>query len=86
MCLAIPSEIVEIKENGLAVVDTMGTRRVASLYLLPEPAGIGDYVIVHVGYAIQKLDRGKAVEGLKLLREIVDRIEEAEESESAKPV
>lgn len=86
MCLAIPSEIVGIQENGLAVVDTMGTRRVVSLSILPEPACIGDFVIVHVGYAIQKLDRENAVEGIRLLREIIDQIEKTGESEQYGPV
>lgn len=86
MCLAIPSEIIEIQKNGLAVVDTMGTRRVVSLSILPEPACIGDFVIVHVGYAIQKLDRENAVEGVRLLREIIDQIEKTGESEQYDPV
>lgn len=78
MCLAIPSEIVELKEDNTAVVDTMGTRRVISLHLLPEPACLGDYVLVHVGYAIQKIDRANAVDGLDLIREAIGALENNE--------
>ena len=67
MCLAIPSKVIDI-ENGMATIDVDGVRRVASLMLL-EDAVVGDYVIVHAGFAIQKLDEVAAAESLKLLRE-----------------
>ena len=55
-------------ENGMATIDVDGVRRNASLMLL-EDAAVGDYVIVHAGFAIQKLDETAAAESLKLLRE-----------------
>ena len=58
MCLAIPSRIIEIKDN-MGTIDVDGVRRKASLLLL-EDAGIGDYVIVHAGFAIQKLSVSEA--------------------------
>ncbi|HMA67220.1 MAG TPA: HypC/HybG/HupF family hydrogenase formation chaperone [Desulfosalsimonadaceae bacterium] len=67
MCLAIPSRIVDIESN-IATIDVEGVRRQASLMLL-EDARIGDYVIVHAGFAIQKLDEQTALESLELLRE-----------------
>lgn len=67
MCLAIPSKIVDI-ENGMATIDVDGVQRSASLMLL-EDAAVGDYVIVHAGFAIQKLDEAAAAESLALLRE-----------------
>ncbi len=67
MCLAIPSRIVSIESN-IATVDVEGVRRKASLMLL-EDAEIGDYVIVHAGFAIQKLDEQAARESLDILRE-----------------
>lgn len=70
MCLAIPSKIVEIN-NFTAVIDVDGVRREASLLLL-EDASVGDYVIVHAGYAIHKIDEDAAIETLKLLREAAD--------------
>ncbi len=67
MCLAIPSKIIKI-ENNIATIDVDGVRRQASL-LLMEDAAVGDYVIVHAGFAIQKIDETAASESLELLRE-----------------
>lgn len=69
MCLAIPAKIIKI-ENGMGTIDMEGTRREVSL-LLQEDAGVGDYVIVHAGFAIQKLDEEEAAESLKFLRQMV---------------
>jgi len=69
MCLAIPSEIVEIREK-MATVDVSGIRREVSLLLLPEEASVGDYVLVHAGFAIHKIDKEAAEETLKLFEEI----------------
>jgi hydrogenase expression/formation protein HypC len=74
MCLAIPSQIVEIND-GVAVIDVDGVRRDASLLLL-EDAAVGDYVIVHAGFAIQKIDEAAARESLDLLREAAALLEE----------
>jgi hydrogenase expression/formation protein HypC len=74
MCLAIPSQIVEIND-GMAVIDVDGVRRDASLLLL-EDAAVGDYVIVHAGFAIQKIDEAAAKESLDLLREAAALMEE----------
>ena len=67
MCLAIPSRVIKI-ENGMATIDVDGVQRSASMMLL-EDAAVGDYVIVHAGFAIQKLDETAAEESLKLMRE-----------------
>jgi hydrogenase expression/formation protein HypC len=67
MCLAIPSRIVLIDQE-MAVIDVDGTQREASLLLL-EDARVGDYVIVHAGFAIHKIDEASAMETLALLRE-----------------
>jgi hydrogenase expression/formation protein HypC len=67
MCLAIPSKITQI-ENNMAVIDVDGVRRECSL-LLVEDAQVGDYVIVHAGFAISKLDETAALETLALLKE-----------------
>jgi hydrogenase expression/formation protein HypC len=67
MCLAIPSKIVKI-ENGLATIDVDGVRRKTSL-LLVEDAGVGDYVIVHAGFALHKIDEADAMESLRILKE-----------------
>ncbi|MGD9174902.1 MAG: HypC/HybG/HupF family hydrogenase formation chaperone, partial [Desulfobacterales bacterium] len=69
MCLAIPSRITKI-ENNMATIDVEGVQREASLLLL-EDARVGDYVIVHAGFAISKLDQAAAQETLDLLREAI---------------
>ncbi|HEQ72289.1 MAG TPA: HypC/HybG/HupF family hydrogenase formation chaperone [Spirochaetia bacterium] len=68
MCLAIPMKITEISGNE-GTVEAGGMRYPASLSLVPE-ARVGDYVIVHAGYAIQKLDAADAEETLALFREM----------------
>jgi hydrogenase expression/formation protein HypC len=72
MCLAIPSKIVKI-ENNMATIDVDGVRREASLLLIENPK-IGDYVIVHAGFAINKLNEEDALESLKVIREAVSLI------------
>ena len=68
MCVAIPSKIVAIKDN-LGTIDVEGARRETSLLLIEEPK-VGDYVIVHAGFAIQKIDETEALESLKVLRKL----------------
>jgi hydrogenase expression/formation protein HypC len=70
MCLAIPARITRI-ENEMATIDVDGVQRQASLLLLPDTQ-VGDFVIVHAGFAIQKLDEAAAQETLRLLREAAD--------------
>ena len=79
MCLAIPSKITHI-ENNMATIDVDGVQREASLLLL-EDAEIGDYVIVHAGFAIHKIDEAVAIETLNLLKEAAAFVER-KESES----
>jgi hydrogenase expression/formation protein HypC len=71
MCLAIPARIIRI-ENNMATIDVDGVQRQTSLMLLTD-AQVGDYVIVHAGFAIQKLDEAAAQETLRLLREAADK-------------
>ncbi len=68
MCLAVPARIIRI-EGDMATVEVEGVRRDASIMLLEGPR-VGDYVIVHAGFAIQKLDEREALMTLDLLREI----------------
>lgn len=70
MCLAIPAQVLEIKGYE-AVLDFGGVKRKANVSLL-EDVKIGDYVIVHVGFAIQKLDKKEAAESLKYWKEILE--------------
>jgi hydrogenase expression/formation protein HypC len=68
MCLAIPARVVEIAENDLAIVDLGGVRKDISLALV-EDVQVGDYVIVHVGYALTRLDPEEAEKTLALMAE-----------------
>ena len=72
MCLAIPSRITEIKKN-MATIDVDGVKREASLLLL-EDVKVGEYVIVHAGFAIQKIDESAAQETLGFLREAAELV------------
>ena len=68
MCLAVPAEVVEVREDRMAVVEIGGVRREASLALVDE-AGPGDYVLVHAGFAIEVVDREEAEATLRLLEQ-----------------
>ncbi len=70
MCLGIPGKVVEINDAGplrMGRVDFGGVRKEACLAYLPE-VGIGDYVIVHVGFAISSVDEEEALRTIELLR------------------
>jgi hydrogenase expression/formation protein HypC len=71
VCLAIPSKITHIDESGMATIDVQGVQRQASLMLIEDPE-VGDYVIVHAGFAIHKLDEAFALESLAILRESLE--------------
>ncbi|OYD14906.1 hypothetical protein CH333_06935 [candidate division WOR-3 bacterium JGI_Cruoil_03_44_89] len=70
MCLAIPAKVIE-KKGTQGVAEIGGVRREVDLQLL-EDVEIGDYVILHAGFGIQKLDTKEAEETLDLLREFMD--------------
>lgn len=72
MCLSIPSKVISIDENNFAIVDTMGVRRGVSLDLIAEPVAVGDYVLIHVGFAMEKIDTQYALESLKIYEQIAD--------------
>ena len=69
MCLAIPAQVIELRDNYMAVVDLAGVHKEISLALV-EDIAIGDYVIVHVGFALSKLDPDEAASTLALFADI----------------
>jgi len=72
MCLAVPGKILEVRDAAgvrMAQVDFGGVRREACLEYLPE-AGVGDYVMVHVGFAITRVDEAEAARTLEYLRQL----------------
>ena len=70
MCLAVPGKIVGIDEDGVADVDFGGVNRPVNVSLVD--VGIGEYVIVHAGYAIQVLSEEDALESLEHFREMLE--------------
>jgi hydrogenase expression/formation protein HypC len=68
MCLAIPARVVEINDSDQAIVDLGGVRKDVSLALV-EDVKVGDYVIIHVGYALTRLDPEEAEKTLALMAE-----------------
>ena len=69
MCLAVPMKILS-REGDSIIAEVDGVQKSASVMLLDEDVAIGDYVIVHAGFAISKLDEEYAEETLRLMREI----------------
>lgn len=76
MCLAVPAQVVELKMGDLAVVEMDGVRKEISLALLDD-VNIGDYVIVHVGYALNRLDPEEAAKTLAMLTAMSEANEQA---------
>ena len=79
MCLGVPGKIVEINnDEKWAIVEAMGIRNKIYTPLVEEELALGDYLMVHAGYAIGKLEKDEADETLRLLEEI-SKLSEAEE-------
>lgn len=72
MCLGVPGKIIEIKKN-VAKVDVGGFLRDISIELCPE-VSVGEYVLIHTGFAIQKVDEKEAKETLDLLKKMAETI------------
>ena len=71
MCLAIPAKVIEVNESNQGKIDYMGTK-VKTNFSLLEDVKVGDWVIVHAGYAISKLNEEEAQETLDLIREYLE--------------
>ena len=70
MCLAVPMKVVEIEE-GTAICEVDGVRREGSLMMLDDVA-VGDYVLLHAGFAIEKIDPEEAQKTLEIFREVLE--------------
>jgi|ERR1035437_656670 hydrogenase expression/formation protein HypC len=73
MCLGIPGRVVELRDDGgfaMGVVDFGGVRREVCLAYVQDDVALGDYVIVHVGFAISKVDEAEATRTFEVLREM----------------
>ncbi|WP_120945510.1 MULTISPECIES: HypC/HybG/HupF family hydrogenase formation chaperone [Helicobacter] len=75
MCLAIPSKVIAIKGN-MALLETMGVQREASLDLMNEEVQVGDFVLLHVGFVMGKIDKQDALESLKLYAQMIEGVDD----------
>lgn len=76
MCLAVPSKVISIGDN-IATVDVYGARRDVSLLLIEDEVNVGDYVLVHAGFAIQKVQEEYAEETLELFKQMMEAEEKS---------
>ena len=72
MCLTVPTQIIKLLDNNMALTSLSGVEKEISLALLPEKVAVGDYVIVHVGYALNKLDEQDAKKTLAYFAEMLN--------------
>ncbi len=68
MCLAVPMQVISVKGDAM-VAEIDGVRREASLLMLNEEVKVGDFVLIHAGFAISRLDEDEALETIELMRE-----------------
>ncbi|WP_441737916.1 HypC/HybG/HupF family hydrogenase formation chaperone [Helicobacter pylori] len=78
MCLAIPSKVIAIN-NNVALLETLGVQREASLDLMDECVKVGDYVLLHIGYVMSKIDEKEALESIELYQEMIAKMNETHE-------
>ncbi|MCK0499816.1 HypC/HybG/HupF family hydrogenase formation chaperone [Helicobacter pylori] len=79
MCLAIPSKVIAINDN-VALLETLGVQREASLDLMGESVKVGDYVLLHIGYVMSKIDEKEALESIVLYQEMIAKMNQTHES------
>ena len=76
MCLSIPSQVVEIHSDDQSVtVDTFGVKRRVSCHLITDELLIGDYVLIHIGFVMNKIDKQDALDSIALYREIIEKMD-----------
>ncbi|MFT2744788.1 HypC/HybG/HupF family hydrogenase formation chaperone [Helicobacter pylori] len=78
MCLAIPSKVIAIN-NNVALLETLGVQREASLDLMGDSVKVGDYVLLHIGYVMSKIDEKEALESIALYQEMIAKMNETHE-------
>ncbi len=70
MCLGVPMRLLELEKNQMGRAETLGVSRTISLRLVPD-ARVGDYLMVHAGFAIEVINTEDAAEWLNLLQEMI---------------
>ncbi|MEH6530839.1 MAG: HypC/HybG/HupF family hydrogenase formation chaperone [Photobacterium frigidiphilum] len=77
MCLCIPSNVLEVyPDESSALVDTLGVQRQVNTHLISAPLAVGDHVLIHVGFAISKIDQQEAQESLETYRQLLAEMDE----------
>ncbi|MCB4760346.1 MAG: HypC/HybG/HupF family hydrogenase formation chaperone [Sulfurovum sp.] len=80
MCLSIPSKVVKVSDdNTMCTVDTMGVQRDANLMMMEDDdVQVGDYVLLHIGFVMNKIDEKEALASIETYREILEVMDEQE--------
>ena len=79
MCLSIPSRVVALHPDEQAVtVETLGVKRKVSSHLMNDPLALDDYVLIHIGFVMNKIDKADAEQSLALYQEILEKMNEQE--------
>ena len=80
MCLSIPSKVVKISEDEtMCTVDTMGVQRDANLMMMGEgDVKLGDYVLLHIGFVMNKIDEDEALKSIETYKEILEMMDEVD--------
>ena len=84
MCLSIPSKVVKISEDQtMCTVDTMGVQRDANLMMMTDDEVIlGDYVLLHIGFVMNKIDKDEALASIEGYREMLELMDENEREQA----
>ena len=84
MCLSIPSKVVKISDDEtMCTVDTMGVQRDANLMMMEDgDVGIGDYVLLHIGFVMNKIDEDEAMASIDTYKEILEHMNEEDRKQA----
>ena len=84
MCLSIPSKVIEVNEDKtVCKVDTMGVVREASLLMMGDDGvEIGEYVLLHIGFVMEKIDEKAALEAIETYKELLEAMDEEERKQA----
>jgi hydrogenase expression/formation protein HypC len=84
MCLSIPSKVVKVSEDQtMCTVDTMGVQRDANLMMMTDDeVKVGDYVLLHIGFVMNKIDENEALASIETYRELLEVMDEEERKQA----
>ncbi len=84
MCLSIPSKVVKVSDdNTMCTVDTMGVQRDANLMMMEDgDVAIGDYVLLHIGFVMNKIDDDEAMASIETYKEILEHMNEEDRKQA----